>query len=330
MKIKFLFIFILLLIFCARNNKKEVEDNNKRLENLKEKSLIKVFDNESKRSDFQIDIFTTDDGLLENNINFLDIKEEKLWICYDDGVGYIDLRNGRILNFFYKTNSGFNSFIIRNNELFILSKNGLIKFDIVNKNFTIAISNKNFLKYPLNYKDSILLSSKNEIFLFEKSKIVKSTNIGEEIIELKDCEGDFYILSRNSLYKFEVEKFLIERVIDISSFSNIEDFCLDKDENIYLGSRRLILASRGGFKNLLEFEKCFINFLLYSKRDDGIVIGTSSGAGIYDIESGNYFYILSEYKVKEAFINYILEDGDRLWIATKGWGVIKFNKIEGY
>lgn len=321
------FLVVILFIYCARVKQEKKYSEKIDVEKLKENTIKETLETEKNRENFQLEIFGSYEGILSDDIKDIDIEKDNVCLCYNGGITFIDKKQGKILNFPYTNKEcNFNSIKIKKDFIYIGAKDGLYKFDIEKKNYQTVSSNIEVIQDLIeNNSDIIFASSDGTIYLLKDGKVETITNINENIYLIKEFDENIFVIATNSIYKVNPDTHKYLNVVSLSNIK-IKDFCVIEDD-IYFADTNLIKYNfqTKKFTTILEFTgKVYITSLLYSEEKEGIYIGTSRGLGFYDLIKGEYHFLLTQHKVKDAYINCIREEENILWIGTKEFGVVKY------
>ncbi len=326
-------LFLLFLIFldlsCSRH-KSESKSNRaaNNIEKIKETTLKNTLEFEKNRENFQVEIFSSYEGLLSDDIKDLKLDKDALWVCCGNGITYIDKTTGKIINFAYtnNTNINFSSIILDDGFIYLSSDYGVYGFNKENKDFFAIVTNVKVVPNLIKYKGGFIYgNNEGKFYIYEENSLRNITSISERILLIKEFDNEIFILSEKNIYKINPKMCEYIKVLSYSNI-NVKDFCI-VNNNIYLANSNLIHYSpeKITFTKTLKFSRdVYITFLLYSKEKGGLYIGTSNGLGFYNEDTKEYHFLLTQHKVKEAYINCIEEDNNVLWVGTKEFGLIKY------
>lgn len=330
MKKRIIFYFLLIIfltIYCARVKQEKKYSEKFDIERLKENTIRETLETEKRRENFQLEIFGSYEGILSDDIKDIDIEKDNVYLCYNSGITFIDKKEGKILNFPYTNKEcNFNAIKIKEGFIYIGAKDGLYRFNIEKKSYQTVSSNIEVIQDLVEYNgDIIFASSDGTIYLLKEGNIVTITNINENIYLIKEFNENIFVIATNSIYKMNPDT---HKYLNLVSLSNIKikDFCVVEDD-VYLADNNLIKYNfkTKEFTKILEFAgKVYITSLLYSDEREGIYIGTSRGLGFYDLIKGEYHFLLTQHKVKDAYINCIEEQENILWLGTREFGIVKY------
>jgi len=264
-----------------------------------------------------------------------------------DGSNFstIDLSNSPL-----KSNYAFPLFADNENNVWISStKNTLITKEssleqFYNKKVNTGVQDKNgAIWLAFNSGDTCLLKiSGNESLVFDSVNspfIAGKTKITHIIV---DSENTLWISSENGIYKYDGTSFENFNT-DNSSIpcNSIWNIALDSENNLWVGSAKGLIRFDGMNWTVWNTTNSSIpsnwvnsiiidsdNTIWFSSMDEWMV-GKTYGGGLikFDGQTMTVYNIDNSGLLSNTIYN-ILDDGDKLWLATYGAGLMNFNKID--
>ncbi|MBN1899421.1 MAG: hypothetical protein JW827_11640 [Spirochaetes bacterium] len=320
-------ITVLILFSCSA-----FKSSNPRIKNsdkIGDTTIQDTFDFERDRENFQMEIYTRLDGLLSDDIRDIKLDENKVWLLCTNGIIVFNKDTGRIVNYAYSNKApGFNSFLHDGEYVYLSAERGIYGFNKIDKKYHTIVYDVTIVPSLVEYGRIFLgADRRGNIYLFKEKNLFNVTNVGHPLDLVRGFDDDIYFADQNAVYKMTGD-LKLEKILAHGP-NHITDFLI-KDEIFFVANHSLIQYLPGDRKavNIVAFhEKIFITFLFYSEEKEGLYIGTTQGMGYYDMIEKEYIPLLTQHKVKEAFINCLKEEDNILWIGTKTSGFVKYTAL---
>lgn len=318
---------------------------------LDEVSKVKEIQNHSYYRNNGEEYFLTKGTLFSNSLrntlpnNFL----ENTYTSFNVGENYYYITSKGLAKYSIKTHSwrfkelkipDLNNYRVIGNEVYISSKKGLFKFDLVNLEAKIYLNSKDVLDSNSNYA---VVNEKNKKNLYKfEDEIYINTEIESEDFEIKKIEAvDFKdnvlkIYTPTSIYEYIEEGNTLKKLgeNDIENILSLGEY---KEELFIYGSKKMRIGDNSlkvqGYSKT-ENELYFVSEEGLKKHgypqselstlkdvysNDGNIYFTSNGTYTYNSEFGVYYKIDDETRDRFRTGNiYVLRDNDEVSIYQDG------------
>ncbi len=315
-KIIMIFLLIIFSFSCVPKKKKI---NNK----IKINKIIENIENENEKietefNNISINIISSFDGLISDNIKAIEISKEYIWACGVNGLSCLNKDNGKIINYAFTNGNLMNFSSFNDNSFLVMANMGVYIF--TNKVFTL-LTNLIFMSKIIRDDDNLILLSKKGYLYNFNSDNLKIKRCFTNINNIENIYGNdkhIFIKRNNKLISLKDNKVII------SNFQGNFKVFSYKD-NIYLASDSLIkIELNNGDKHILMTLSTnkFITDLYID--DYKIFIGTTKGLIYFNSKYKKRINLLQEYKIRDSYIQTIKKDENSLWLGTKQYGLINY------
>ncbi len=264
---------------------------------------ISVYDIENKTFNNKI---TMSDGLPDNIVKDMIIKDSDLWIAMEDGgICKYNLNTKKFSILSDWEFGSINDFVLNSeNEIWVSTKrNGVIKINYDNGNVTFSVYGKN-----------------NDL------PEIRTRTI------FKDREKNIWIGTRNGLSVRKNNNFEFLNEKDGFTIKDIFSFVIDDLGNYWVASQQglyIVKKSKAGEiqqKLLFHEPKNAYSFISLYKDHSGNIWAGTYGYGVFKIDP--FTLEITQYNSKNGLSNdniiHISGNKDNIWLSTLGGGITKY------
>jgi ligand-binding sensor domain-containing protein/serine phosphatase RsbU (regulator of sigma subunit) len=265
----------------------------------------------SKKDTFP-DKITMSDGLPDNIVKHMVIRNNVLWIAMEDGgICSHNLTNGDFFTFHDWEFGSVNDFVrVSDTEIWVSTeREGVVKCEIKNQGIQYSV-----------YNEELGLADKRTNTIYT------------------DRENNIWIGTRNgvSLRKNNHFEFLSDK--DGLNINHIFSFTIDNKGNYWVASQgglyRISINKMGMMKQKKLFSKSKhenTSFISLFKDNEGYIWAGTYGYGVFKInpQTLNYENLTTSNGMSDNNVINITQSEDKLWFSTLGGGVTRYNKETG-